>query len=256
MRLRYALTCLLAASPLTITGTAHAAPCYTATRTITGTIQGEDGRFVDAQLGFALARVVGDKKYFVDGLPGSDRYGCYGHSGYGYNLRVNPTVPATGSTTTGTKTWKATIPANVNLLTIEVYPRAAGTPSPVDDSRYSGALRWRLPIPYGKAVNITLPRTCAAGGRTGYIAGKATKGGVPVKLDRVIAWSLATDNNTASPILGFRVGYATDQGTWKIPNLASGQGYTVVWYENGIRQQRYGIPVSACKGTAAATVRY
>lgn len=256
MRLRLALTCLLAATPLTITGTAHATACYTATRTITGTIQGEDGRFVDAQLGFALARVVGDKKYFVNGLPGSDRYGCYGHSGYGFNLRVNPTVPATGSTTSGTKTWSATIPANVNLVTIEVYPRAAGTPSPIDDSRYSGALRFRVPIPYGKPINITLPRVCAAGGRTGYIAGKATKGGSPVKLDFVGAWSLAKDNNTATPIQGFRVGSGTDSGSWKIRNLASGQTYTVVWIENGVRQQRYGLAVSACTGTAAATVKF
>lgn len=250
MRLRIALVCLLAATPLLNAGPAAAAPCTTATRTITGTIQGEDGRYVDAQLGFALARVVGDTKQHIDGIPGSDTYGCPGHKGYGYNLRVNRDLPATGSTTNGTKSWSAKIPANVNQIVIEVYPRAAGTPSPVDDSRYSGALRWRVTIPYGKPIHIKLPLVCAAGGRTGYLAGKATKNGAPVKVDFVGAWSLAKDNNTATPIQGFRVGTSTDRGTWKIRNLASGQTYTVVWIENGVRRQKYGYAVSACKGTA------
>ena len=256
MRFRLALACLVTALPLLPATPAAAAPCYTATRTITGTIQGEDGRYVDAQLGFDLVRIVGDTKQHINGLPGSDRYGCAGHHGYGYNLRVNRDVPATGSTTAGTKSWKATIPANVNLVIIEVYPRAPGNPSPVDDSRYSGALRWKVPIPYGKAIHIKLPRVCSAGGKTGYIAGKATKNGAPVKLDFVGAWSMATDNNSASPILGFRVGTSSDNGVWKVRNLASGQKYTVVWIENGVTKQRYGLAVAACKGTAAAPVVY
>ncbi len=250
MRLRYALVGMLTLSPLVAAAPADAAPCSTATRKVSGTIQGADGRFVDAQLGFDLIQVVGTERRHINGLPGSDKYGCAGHRGYGFNLRVNKDVPATGSTTTGTKTWTATIPAIVNQVIIEVYPRAAGTPSPVDDSRYSGALRWKVPIPYGKPINITLPRVCSAGGNTGYIAGTAkTASGAPVKVDFVGAWSLAKDNNTASPIQGFRTGYGTDRGTWKIRNLASGQKYTVVWIENGVRRQKYGYAVSACKGT-------
>ena len=254
MRLRLALVCLLAASPLVATAPASAAPCSTATRTVTGTIQGEDGRYVDAQLGFDLIQVVGTERRHINGLPGSDKYGCAGHKGYGFNLRVNKDVPATGATSSAggaTKTWTATIPAIVTQVIIEVYPRAAGTPSPIDDSRYSGALRWKVPIPYGKPINITLPQVCATGGKTGYIAGTAkTASGTPVKVDFVGAWSLAKDNNTAAPIQGFRTGYGTDRGTWKIRNLASGQQYTVVWIENGVRRQKYGYAVSACKGTA------
>jgi hypothetical protein len=251
MRLRHAFVSLLALSPMLAAAPASASPCHTATRTVTGTIQGEDGRFVDAQLGFDLVRVVNGVKQHINGLPGADNYGCAGHKGYGYNLRVNETVPATGSTTEGTKTWSIKIPSNVNMMVIEVYPRAAGRPSPVDDSRYSGALRWRIPIPYGAPINIKLPLVCAAGGKTGYIAGTAkTASGAPVKVDFVGAWSLAKDNNSASPIQGFRTGYGTDRGTWKVPNLASGQSYTVVWIENGVRRQKYGYAVSACKGTS------
>lgn len=251
MRLRYALVSLLAAAPLVAAAPAGAAPCSTATRTITGTIQGEDSRFVNAQISFDLIRVVGDKRLHIDGREGSDNYGCAGYKGYGQVLRVNKDIPATGSTTTGTKYWSVKIPAIVNQVIIEVYPRSAGTPSSVDDSRYSGALRWKVPIPYGRNINIRLPKVCAAGGKTGYIAGRATtKSGAAVKVDFVGAWSLAKDNNSANPIQGFRTGYGTDRGTWKVPNLASGQSYTVVWIENGVRRQKYGYAVSACKGTA------
>ena len=248
MRLRLALAVLLAAAPLVVTAPAQAAPCSTTTRTISGTLIGEDGRFVNAMLGFDLIHVVGDKRLHIDGREGSANYGCPGYSGYGQILRVNRDVPATGSTTTGTKYWSVKIPLRVNQVIIEVWPRAAGT-GPVDDSRYSGALRWKVPIPYGKRINITMPRVCAAGGKTGYIAGKVTKSGAPVNVDFVGAWSMAKDNNTATPIQGFRVGTGYDNGVYKIRNLASGQYYTVYWIEKGVRKQRYNIWVSACKGT-------
>jgi len=254
--MRRALLLTLLAPLLVPAPGAHATPCTTATRTVTGTIKGQDGRAVNAQVSFDLIRVVGDQRLHIDGRPGSDRYGCAGFKGYGYFMRVNKDLPDTGSATSGTKTWKAVIPANVNQVIIEVYPRDNATPSNVSDRRYSGALRWKVPIPYGKAVNIVLPVVCAAGGTTGYIAGRATKGGAPVKVDFVGAWSLAKDNNTAQPILGFRTGYGTDRGTWAVKNLVSGQAYTVVWIENGVRRQRYGIAVSACQGTAVASVSF
>lgn len=255
MRLHLAPTCLVALTPLTVAAPAQAAPCASATRTISGTLRGEDGRYVDAMLGFDLIRVVGDKRLHINGRDGADNWGCAGHKGYGQVLRVNPDVPATGSTTTGTQYWSVKIPAIVNQVIIEVWPRAAGT-GPVDDRRYSGALRWKVPIPYGRRINIKLPLVCAAGGRTGYIAGKATKNGAPVKVDFVGAWSAAKDNNSANPIQGFRTGYGTDRGTWIVRNLASGQPYTMIWEENGVRRQRYSIAVSACKGTTVSTVRF
>lgn len=248
---RLALTCALAAVPVVLPSAAVAAPCGTATKTISGTVQGQDGRYVNAQLGFDLMQVTSSGVRHLDGRAGSDRYGCAGYKGYGQVVFVNSQLPATGSTTSGTKTWRAVVPAIVNQVIVEVYPRSANR-GPVDDRRYSGALRWRVPIPYGKPINITLPLVCAAGGKTGYLAGTATKGGQPLNVDFVGAWSMAKDNNTAQPILGFRVGYGTDRGTWAIRNLASGQQYTIVWIENGVRRQKYGYAVNACKGTAAS----
>lgn len=255
MRLRFALLAMLAAAPLAVGAPAAAAPCSTATRTISGTLIGQDARFVNAMLGFDLMRVVDGKRLHYDGREGSSSYGCPGYQGYGQYLRMNTHLTGNGSTTSGTRYWSVKIPAIVTEVIVEVWPRATGTLE-VDDRRYSGSLRWKVPIPYGKPINIKLPLVCAAGGKTGWIAGQATKGGVPVNIDFVGAWSMAKDNNTAQPILGFRTGYGTDRGTWKVPNLASGQLYTVVWIENGVRRQRYNIPVYACKGTTASTVTF
>jgi hypothetical protein len=250
MRLRLALSGLLAFAPVVVAAPASAAPCSTATRTISGTLLGEDGRYVDAMLGFDLIQVVGTERRHIDGRAGSSTYGCAGYHGYGQVLRVNSNVPATGSTTTGSKTWSVTIPAIVNDVIIEVYPRAAGT-GPVDESRYGHALRWKVPIPYGKAINIRLPLVCAQGGSTGWIGGYTTVNGVRKKMDRVAAWSMAKDNNTASPIQGFKVGYSLDSGSFAIKNLAGNQYYTVVYSLGTRKVQKYNVYVHGCKGTTS-----
>lgn len=252
MRLVIALTSAIVASPLLVASPAAATPCTTATRTISGTLIGEDGRFVDAMLGFDLMRVTSSGVQHIDGRAGSSNYGCAGFRGYGQVLRFNPDVPATGSTTVGTRYWSVKIPANVNQVIIEVYPKAAGPDSPVDDRRYGGALRWKVPIPYGTRINMKLPLACNAGGKNGYIAGYAYKNGVRVKLDRVIAWSTAKDNNYARPILGFRAGVSYDTGVFKIRQLPPGQAYTVIYSYRGQSIQKFGIYVNACKGTTSS----
>lgn len=251
-RLGLALSCVLAASPLTVTQSATAAACTTRTRTITGTILGQDGRFVDAMLGFDLMRVTSAGVQHINGRVGSSGYGCAGYRGYGQVLRVNPDVPATGSTTVGSSTWSVVIPANVNQVIVEVYPKAAGPDSPVDDRRYGGALRWKVPIPYGKPIHIRLPAGCGTGGRNGYIAGYGYKGSTRVKLDRVVAWSTAKDNYAQKPILGFKIGHTYDNGVFKIRQLAPGQAYTVIYSYGGRSIQKFGIYVHPCKGTTAS----
>lgn len=247
MRLRLALSCFAASAllPLVAATPAEAAPCVTATRTVSGTIQGQDGRYVDALLGFDL---IDAQKRHIDGRPGSSTFGCPNHHGYGVSIRVNRDLPATGSTTTGTKTWKVTIPANVTAMHVEVYPRAAGYGG-TDESRYGHALRRRVPIPYGKSIAIELPLICPQGGKTGTINGWSSKGGVRKPLTRVAAWSLAPDNNTASPILGWNIGYAKSNGYFAVPNLPSGQYYTVQYTMDGVMKQKYNVYVHPCRGT-------
>jgi hypothetical protein len=248
MRLRLTLACLVAstAAPLLVATPAHATPCVTTTRTITGTISGQDGRYVDAMLGFDLINSAG---VHVNAVPGSATFGCTGPSGYGLTLRVNRTLPATGSTTSGTKTWKVVVPTNVKMAYIEVYPRAAGYGG-TDESRYGHALRRKLPVPYGKTVVVKLPLICALGGKTGKIHGYVTKHGVRVQADRVVAWSMANDNNVASPILGWNMGAPASNGYYVVPNMPPGQYYTVHFTKDGVTQVKNNVWVNPCKATA------
>jgi hypothetical protein len=247
-RIRIALTsAALLAAPIALAPSAHAS-CTTTTKVMTGRIAGEDGRFVDAMLGFDIMDSAGRH---LDGRSGSANYGCAGYHGYGQLLRVNRDLPAAGSTTSGTKDWKVVLPGNTAFVHIEVYPRAAGDGG-TDESRYGHALRRKVRVPYGQNVNIRLPLVCAAGGKTGAINGWATQNGVRVQADRVAAWSLATDTNTMTPILGWNVGYTRSNGYFAVPNLPSGQTYTVQVSRAGKTLQPYNIRVDACKNTYLA----
>ena len=250
MRLALAVSCIAATLPLAVATPAHAA-CATSSRTVTGTIAGADGRYVDVMLGFDLMRVSGSTVQHLDGRAGSSTYGCAGHRGYGATLRVNSNLPASGATSGGTKTWSIKVPSNVNQMIIEVYPKAAGIYGQTDYSRYGGALRWKIPIPYGQNINIRMPHGCNVGGKNGYIAGYAYKGGTKVKLDRIVAWSMGKDNNAANPILGFKTGTSESTGVFKILQLPPGQYYTVIFTYQGVSKQKYNIYVNPCKGTAS-----
>ena len=242
LRLRAALAGVAAlALPVAIAGPARAA-CTTTTKTLTGRIGGEDGRFVDAQLGFDIKDKYGNH---LDGHPGSASYGCGGYHGYGISIRVNRSLPATGSTTSGTKDWSVTLPGNTATVHIEVYPRAAND-GPVDETRYGHVYRRSVPVPYGQAVNMRMPLVCAAGGSVGGINGWVTKGGVKTKADFVGAWSLAKDNNSFSPIMGWNVGTSYTNGYYLIPNLKTGQLYTVQVFKDGALKQKYNIAIQAC----------
>jgi len=246
MRFRVVLASFaaLVAVPL-VAAPAGATVCNSATRTVSGTVSGQDWRYVDVLIGFDFLDSSGRH---IDARPGSSTFGCGGVSGYGLTLRVNRSLPATGSTTTGTKNWSVTVPTNVKQAFIEVYPQAANDGG-TDESRYGHALRRKVPIPYGQSIYIKMPLVCAQGGRTGKIAGYVTKKGVRVKADRAATWSMAADNNTANPILGWNVGTAQTTGYYYIPNLYPGQYYVVQVRKDGVLIQKANVWVNACKTT-------
>ncbi|HEU0129500.1 MAG TPA: hypothetical protein VFQ85_00735 [Mycobacteriales bacterium] len=245
MRLRFLLAAAVAAAPLLVAVPSAHAACTTGTKTVVGSISGQDRRFVDALIGFD---VLDSSGRHLGAKYGDSSFGCAGQRGYGLTLRVNGSLPATGSTTSGTKSWKAVLPANATHMWIEVYPQAAGYGG-TDESRYGHTMRRKIPVPYGATVNLRLPLICSQGGSTGVINGFVSKGGVRVAADRVAAWSLAPDNNTPSPILGFNVGYAKSNGYYAIPNLPSGQTYTVQITKSGVMKQYYNVRVNSCAGT-------
>lgn len=246
MRLRIALVCVASSvvAPLVSMPSAHAA-CVGTSRTMTGTIQGADRRYVSSMLGFDALDKYGRK---IDARPGSSTYGCVWNGGYSTTVRVNFDLPATGSTTNGTYYWKVALPTNVTHTFIEAYssgPRYEGT----NHTRYSNSFRRKITVPYPATIHMMLPMVCAAGGTTGAINGYTTVKGVRAKADRVAAWSMGADNNYNNPILGWNVGKSADNGYYKIDSLQSGQVYTVRISKNGVTKQFYNVRVDKCRNT-------
>jgi hypothetical protein len=223
-----------------------AAPAQAA-RAVSGTIQGSDGRALDVFIGFDLKNSSGQT---------IDKNGCLatkcGLHGYGITLRLNGNVGAEGATDrTAYKTaWTVTVPSNTARMFIEVYPFSSGTYGHTDESRYGHSYRRNIAIPYPTRINLRLPQICSTGGTTGAITGRATVGGRATALKRVGAWSLATDNNGPTPILGWTIGTTASDGTFSLPNLAAGQKYQVMaTAPNGTVKRYYDVQVNSCRST-------
>jgi hypothetical protein len=246
----------LAVSFALVGGLAAAQPASaTSTRTMSGTILGSDGRAVNVMIGFDIQDRNGK------------RIDMNGSQPYSYIMKMNTDVPATGGAVTSSTETRWTlrnIPAAATHVYIEVYPKARHAAyqshptyqGPTDQSRYGMSLRRALPA---SATNVALrmPVKCGVtGGVTGGIKGRVTKGGKPVKPSRVVAWSTATDSAASRKILGWNMGtIGTYQGYYQfvVPNLASGQGYTV-WVTYGGRTIKKKVASFAtCK---SATVSY
>jgi hypothetical protein len=213
-----------------------------------GTIKGSDGRAVNALIGLDLHDEQGRQ---------IDSRGCVESpacpvEGYAMNIRVNRDLGAEGSPDTRhwDTTWAVQVPPNTASIYLEVYPQATGFGG-TDESRYGSAMRHKVPVPFKGPVHLRLPLDrCDLGGTTGTIAGVATKGGRRVALTRAIAWSLQPDNNDARPILGWNVEPGRDDGSYVLPNLASGQKYQV-WLTTSAGQVRktFKVPVRPCATT-------
>lgn len=243
MRLRIAFLALTSVALPVLQASPASAACTSTTKTLTGRLDGEDGRYVDALLGFDIMDRYG--RHLDGRTVGSASYGCAGYSGYGQIVWLNTSLPATGATSGGTKTWKVVLPGNTAKVHIEVYPRRPNK-GPTDESRYGHSYRRAVPVPYSTTANIRLPLVCGVGGSTGSFQGWVTKGGVRTKPSFIGAWSTATDSNSYSPILGWNVGSTRTDGYYKIPNLKTGQEYTILVTLGGRTQQRYHYTVSKC----------
>ncbi len=217
-------------------------------QTFSGTILGSDGRAVDALIGFDLHDAEG-RQITRDGCVKSALCPV---NGYAMNLRMNPDLGAEGSRDTRQwdTRWSIQVPANTASIYIEVYPQASGFGG-TDESRYGSTMRHNVPVPFGGPVHLRLPLDrCDLGGTTGVIEGVATKGGKRVSLTRAITWSLAPDNNSARPVLGWNVEPPGPNGTYRLPNLASGQKYQVwITTKAGQTKKVFGVPVRACATT-------
>jgi hypothetical protein len=215
-------------------------PANTSSKIISGTIQGADGHYVDAFIGFEVRDAA---NHHID-LGG-------GNTGYSVIQRVNYCLGASGSaaaqtcytngtaTGTTTKNWSLRIPANAVSVWIEVYPKDAspsgwinnyqGYTGPstghTDLSTYATSERASIPMTGSRSgISIVMPKVCAAGGTTGSIAGHIANWPVG-HTGSANAWSLASNN---LPDMGFATGTVDASGNYKIPNLQSGQRYGIL----------------------------
>lgn len=234
------------------------APVRAADTTLTGTLFGSDGRAVSALLGFDLR----DEEGRTLGASGCVRSPSCPVDGYAVTRRVNFDLgPTGGDRDDWSTTWRVALPPEAARVYIEVHPlgrRYAGT----DKRRYAASFRRNLPVPYDATVNLRLPLVCnpAGGGAdgAGLIYGTAVEqdGRTRVPLRRVTAFSLETDNNRPTPVLGTGVGTADGNGSYLVDDLASGvspgqpggQRYQLVATASDGRVERVyrGIDVRPC----------
>jgi hypothetical protein len=213
-------------------------------KVISGTIQGADGKYVDAYIAFAVVDSVGRRIVIGAGAGPS----------YSAAIRVNHCVATSGTTTAATcaatgyqltKKWALTLPPNAARVFIEVYPQKPCYTNPniggTDTSTYGETYRDAISVP-GNMANtaIVLPIVYGLpGGTTGTLTGHIK--GWPVGVTgHVNAWAMTP--NTL-PTQGFAAGNLVDvHGYYRIDKLQSGQ--------------RYGLIAGAANGKSFNAVTY
>jgi hypothetical protein len=221
------------------TATLGATACDPPAKSISGTIQGADGRYVDAMIGYDVIDAAGKK---IDM--------GYIKNGYSNIQRMNHCVATSGSTVGGacagtgrviTKNFSLKLPSNAAKVYIEVYPKAPNSTDYISVPGYSGVATgstnlttysrsFRRAIPVGGAVSnvsIVLPKTCGTpAGTTGSLVGHVNGLGA----GKINAWSMSPDG---TPSMGFGSGDIDAHGNYRIDNLQSGQRYGVIATSGG-----------------------
>jgi hypothetical protein len=245
---RLAVLPALACLPFLVLGQQAASAVDTVT--IGGAIDGIGGgetRAVNALIGLDLKDASG-QTLNADGTPRTaSGYGIVVHINDGSNGQPNLPAEGTPDTSTATINWTAQVPSNTSSVYLEAYPQAGGK---TNESRYGHAMRHNVPISISGPIDVHLPLVCAQGGQTGTIRGTAHFGGGTMPLQRAVAWSIDQFDPVNRPTLGWNIGTALDDGTYVIPNLASGQKYQV-WTTSTANEVRktVGVAVSPCTDT-------
>lgn len=264
-----ALAAVLLAS-LTVAVVAPAAPssaaCASRTATsVTGTLYGQDGRDVNASVGFDVLDAQGRP---INTDPSRPDYGCAKTGGYSvpqtylnhfvaFDGAAPGTVMRDGNRTT--RAWRVTdLPSNARQVWIEAYARGyAGSPcrdsrgnwcfNPTDLRKYGYANAIKVPVGT-QGVKVVLPTTCAYGGTAGSIVGKGVDAaGRPVTLSQVYAW---TESSWAAPGIHGWGAHKPTGPSYAVRSLAAGQTYVVWAYgPRGNKVVKKGVRVKACTAT-------
>jgi hypothetical protein len=215
------------------------------TRTITGTLTGADGMFVNATLGFDLTDGQGHTFDLGTGCK-ANGYSTilqlnHGIGGEGAPAGTAITEPDGSAGTVSSSFTIRDIPADVVNAWIEVYPRTQeGNPyptcgwscaGPVDTHKYGGLNRREVPID-GTVLHLTEPLTPAFGGTSGGLRITVVNGSAPYTAPvRAYAWSMLTPEGS-QPDQGWGFGSASGPAgnVWTFPSLGSGQDYRSRFY--------------------------
>jgi hypothetical protein len=229
-----------------------------APKSISGTLQGADGRYVDAMIGFDVIDGAGNK-IEMDHL----------NNGYSVVQRINHCVVTSGAVAsercagTGyvtTKNWSLNLPSNAAKVYIEVYPKAPNSVAWLTVPGYNGpavgstnlttyARTFRRAIPVNGAVTnvgMVLPKVCGTlGGTTGSLVGHVAGLGA----GKITAWSMSPDGTRS---MGFSMGDINSAGNYRIDTLQSGQRYGVIATSNGRSVNRVDLRRSTSDDTLIA----
>ena len=257
---------LTAVAVLTPSAPASAACATRTSRTVTGTLSGQDGRDVNASVGFDVLDAQGRA---LNTDPAKPDYGCAKTGGYSvpqtylnhfvtYEGAAPGTVMKDGSTTT--RAWRLTdLPSNAAQVWVEAYSRGyQGSPckdsrgnwcfNPTDVRKYGYANLIKVPVGT-QGVKVVLPTTCGYGGTAGSIIGKGVDAaGRPVTLTQLYAWS-ESSWNAAPGVHGWAAAKPTGP-SYALRSLAAGQTYVVWAYgPGGTKVVKKGVRVNACAAT-------
>lgn len=245
---------------------ASAACAGRTTHSVTGAVFGQDGRDVNASVGFDVLDSAGHP---IVADPSRADYGCVKSSGYSVPQRyVNHFVTYQGAApgtlmrdgTRTTRAWRLdALPANAATVWIEAYSRGyTGSPckdsagnwcfNPTDIRKYGYANLIKIPVGT-QGVRVVLPTTCAYGGSDGSIVGRGVDAaGRAVTLEQVYAWS-ESSWDAAPGVHGWAATKPVDPG-YALRSLAAGQRYVVWAYgPRGNRVVVHHVAVSACRST-------
>jgi len=238
LALALTLGSLLAVAPAT---GAHAACAAPNRKSLSGVVNGSDGRKLNVFIGFDVFD-TSNRPIRLDGCPRP------AGSGYSTHLALNTDLPPTGGPP-GRSAWRVPLPANAAYAYIETYPKdQKGT---TDKRHYGGSMRRKVPVgPTG--VALVLPVVCGEpGGLTGGVHGYVTAAGQPVRADRVRAWSLLPDSDPRRKIMGWSIGQVAGRNFYRIYQLARNQPYVVWVTYHGRTIKRYNVRVGGtCRNTA------
>jgi hypothetical protein len=262
---RAALALLLLASATIAVTVARAEPaaaaCFGGSRTISGTVEGQDDRFVSAQVSIVLKDSQG-REIGMDG--------CVRSGGYATTVLVNAKgggccfiLPGSGATTspytdhTGTyaltRSWSLSgIPSNAAQVWIETYTKKAGGQPNTSTERFGHSIR-RITSISSSPIHIVQPLRCGISGagqvgNTGSLAGRVFDNGAQVTATRVSAFSTSPDGGNGGSILAFNVVGTHPAGQFRVDSLTPGK-YSIFLSANGVTRRVDNLVVSACAET-------